>query len=274
MWQRWNQTTHIFEKSDTDGASWVPLPLSGSVITEGTVADARLSSNIPLKNAANVFTEDQTIDRAGPVFKGKITGGTRPIRFAQWGDGAAWLTQNIFWNGTGWSLDNTGFPGDIIQLDGTNGIGLYHATAGANPRAVTEKFRGGVDGAVYEDGRANGMGRWVTFTPTLTADAGTWTLGTSECAYMLIGRTCFIRIRLENTNLSTTPAVLTLGNLPQPAAVTITDNWNIFNGAAWLLDQFVQLLGGTSTLTIQKGAGGFYTTGAGTYIRQYFWYEF
>lgn len=47
MWQRWNQTTHIFEKSTDDGANWTPLPLDGSIISEGTVAAARLGSGTP-----------------------------------------------------------------------------------------------------------------------------------------------------------------------------------------------------------------------------------
>lgn len=41
MWQRWNQSTHIFEKSDNDGASWVPLPLDVSAFSEGVLAKAR-----------------------------------------------------------------------------------------------------------------------------------------------------------------------------------------------------------------------------------------
>lgn len=48
MWQRWNQSTHIFEKSDNDGASWTPLGLDGAIITEGSIADARLSANVIL----------------------------------------------------------------------------------------------------------------------------------------------------------------------------------------------------------------------------------
>jgi hypothetical protein len=41
------------------------LTLSASQITSGTLADARLSSNVPLKNAANTFTSDQVIDSGG-----------------------------------------------------------------------------------------------------------------------------------------------------------------------------------------------------------------
>jgi hypothetical protein len=45
-----HNTTH--ETGGTDAIT----NLSGSVITSGTVADARLSTNVPLKNAANTFT--------------------------------------------------------------------------------------------------------------------------------------------------------------------------------------------------------------------------
>ena len=37
MWQRYNQTGHIFEKSVDNGATWVPLPLNGAIITEGPI---------------------------------------------------------------------------------------------------------------------------------------------------------------------------------------------------------------------------------------------
>lgn len=41
----------------------VPL-LSASILTSGSLADARLSSNVPLKNAANTFTATQAINPA------------------------------------------------------------------------------------------------------------------------------------------------------------------------------------------------------------------
>lgn len=47
MWQRWNQSTHIFEKSDDNGAIWVPLPLSSAILTEGIVNPDRLGSGTP-----------------------------------------------------------------------------------------------------------------------------------------------------------------------------------------------------------------------------------
>lgn len=49
------------------GGSDAIVNLSGAVITTGTVADARLSANVALKNAENVFTADQRISRAVPI---------------------------------------------------------------------------------------------------------------------------------------------------------------------------------------------------------------
>jgi hypothetical protein len=53
---RWNPSTHIYELSTNDGASFAALPLNASIINEGSLADARLSSNIPLKDGTNAFT--------------------------------------------------------------------------------------------------------------------------------------------------------------------------------------------------------------------------
>ena len=61
MWQRWNQTTHIFEKSDDDGANWVPLPLDASILTEGTIPPSVLGGSLAYTNQQNLFTKRQTI---------------------------------------------------------------------------------------------------------------------------------------------------------------------------------------------------------------------
>lgn len=42
MWQRYNITSHIFELSSNNGASWAPMPLSAAAITEGVFAPARI----------------------------------------------------------------------------------------------------------------------------------------------------------------------------------------------------------------------------------------
>jgi len=61
MWQRYNGTTKIFEKSVDNGVSWAALGLDAAIITQGSLADARLSANIPKLNAANVFSVPQTV---------------------------------------------------------------------------------------------------------------------------------------------------------------------------------------------------------------------
>jgi len=60
MWQRYNQTTHIFEKSINNGASWTPMPIAASGI-EGTLGKANLPATIAYEDEGNIFTVDQKI---------------------------------------------------------------------------------------------------------------------------------------------------------------------------------------------------------------------
>jgi hypothetical protein len=206
MWQRWNQTTHIFEKSDDDGGSWVPLPLSGSVITEGTVADARLSSNVALKNIDNSFSADQSLAKTDPVFKLGHTGVTAKSRFSAWAGGAVYLNHNSFWNGTGWSLDDTSAVGSLIQHNG-NGFFVFRFTAGANPRTPVELFRVDNNGAFYERARTVPAGDWVDYTPTITITSGAGNIsgGTMNAAWSKVGSTLLVDITLSAfaTNVGT-----------------------------------------------------------------------
>jgi len=52
MWQRYNQASKIFEKSVDNGTNWTPLELDAAILTQGTIPDARLSSNVALHNAS------------------------------------------------------------------------------------------------------------------------------------------------------------------------------------------------------------------------------
>jgi len=49
-----------------DTASMLAGYKVATILTSGTLADARLSSNVPLKNTANTFTENQTISKSNP----------------------------------------------------------------------------------------------------------------------------------------------------------------------------------------------------------------
>ena len=79
-----------------------PVPTdNASLITSGTLSDARLSSNVPLKNTVNIFTQNQTINgdvytidfrvpmAANPVVKNiRATGVTRSLDYSFSGYGS------------------------------------------------------------------------------------------------------------------------------------------------------------------------------------------
>jgi len=46
-WLRWNDSTHIFEYSTDNGATYVPLPLNASVLNEGTLNPAVAPAGMP-----------------------------------------------------------------------------------------------------------------------------------------------------------------------------------------------------------------------------------
>lgn len=67
MWQRWVAATKIFEKSSDNGASWTPLGLDASIITQGVFDPARLPAvslpaNVAYKNINNNFSTTQNIN--------------------------------------------------------------------------------------------------------------------------------------------------------------------------------------------------------------------
>ena len=73
MWQRYNQTTHIFEKSTNDGASWTPLGLSADIITEGVFNAARIPASGKAQLPSSVAYEDETNDfQLTQYFRSKI----------------------------------------------------------------------------------------------------------------------------------------------------------------------------------------------------------
>lgn len=59
MWQRYNGTTKIFEKSTNDGASWSALDVSAAILLSGNLAVARM----PVSGAW-VLTGDLTVSAA------------------------------------------------------------------------------------------------------------------------------------------------------------------------------------------------------------------
>lgn len=124
MWQRWNSSTHIFEKSDNDGGSWVALPLNASVLNEGNLDSARLPNPITV----NLFVE-----KTRPELQIRSTG-TSKGRYISTSDNVFYLTANISFDGSNWNLDDTTKNGTIIALTpGNSNTVVYIVTAGSNP---------------------------------------------------------------------------------------------------------------------------------------------
>lgn len=102
-----------------------------------------------LLETANVFTDNQTIQKTRPVLV--VDGGDRPGRFAQFADGNAHQTVNISFDGSNWNLDDTSYPGGVFSYaDGNSNIlmQLRYTTAGTNPRTLTEVMRVNITGNV------------------------------------------------------------------------------------------------------------------------------
>jgi hypothetical protein len=59
MWQRWNGTTRIFEKSSDNGVVWTPLGLDASIITQGVIQIIRadgVADNVYVGDFRNLET--------------------------------------------------------------------------------------------------------------------------------------------------------------------------------------------------------------------------
>ena len=107
---------------NNDGTGIVNL--SGSSISTGTVGDARLSSNVPLKNAGNTFSANQTLSGGLTVNGGSIsssvdlnmTGNTVNAR-ALTGFGTVPQGAIVMWSGayntipSGWAVCDGGYHG-------------------------------------------------------------------------------------------------------------------------------------------------------------------
>lgn len=145
--------------------------LDGSILTTGTIPDARLSANVALRNAANTFTAgSQAISAANPNILLTDTSGTAQNRLATLSGATPALTFATLNDGMG------------IQTS------LILDRAGGTKS----------NGDFYEKGRTTPMGHWIN-VPYSAANfqangGGTWTVGAGAVvnnAYTLIGKTLF-----------------------------------------------------------------------------------
>lgn len=134
---RWNATSHIYELSTNDGASFAALPLNASIINEGILAKARQHGQTAYKDESNVFTVNQAVGSGSGVLTLTLNGGDGAA------EGAYLVLQQ---NSSTQSL--IGNHSAIFGSGSLNDLVLYTNIAGLPLRL----FSGGVEGINITDG--------------------------------------------------------------------------------------------------------------------------
>jgi len=238
MWQRYNQTTHIFEKSVDDGVVWTPLGLNASIITEGVMDPARLPPATP----PSPYTALTNVDNPWTVAQQKLPSHTSILG-----------SNSVFW------LDDTSAPANQRKwraVGYSSGV-LYwerfsatNVHQGSGPAFLND---GGLSVPLDILGGRNLSlaGGQIYFpstqVPTTTANAlddyeeGLWTpllgFGGSGAegaaytgqlgSYTKIGRKVTVCFHLAVSNKATRPGAMFVHNLPfAPANLTEMVNWN------------------------------------------------
>ncbi len=148
MWQRYNVTSKIFEKSVDNGANWTPLGLNASIITEGNLAPARQWISTAYTDNTNIFAVRQEINDHLI-----LRDNTQAV------DARVWRILNSAGNFYVQSTtDNIGAMQGAVQFTRTGNIIANGIT---------------LAGSGYD----SLMGAWTTYTPSFTADGAAPTIG-------------------------------------------------------------------------------------------------
>lgn len=123
-------------------------------------------------------------------------------------------------------------PGDLILCrNGTSNTGVvYFGTAQSAYLyfdSAAFNLSGGhvrTTGAYFELNRSIAQGYWSTYTPTLSAFAGSWYGGTRYFYYSLIGNICFINFQIENSATDATNNYIAI-SLPFPGQSPYGFSW-------------------------------------------------
>lgn len=206
MWQRWNQGTHIFEKSTDNGVNWSPLGLNASIITEGTLVDARLSANVALKNVANVFSQPQTISHPQPRLF--LANGNNIDCGIENPTHGLELVANTYWNGSNYVVLNSSFPSWILRLTAnSDAFSVYRAPSGGSV-AYSQLLSLDNLGKIYERARGIAIGQIQSWSPVGTTNEGAAIGGSIGAAYYaVIGNMIFWSIYCINFTI---PAITPL----------------------------------------------------------------
>lgn len=207
MWQRYNQTTHIFEKSTDNGVSWLPLPLSGAIITEGSISDAHLSANVALENVANVFGQDQIVYH-GAMPRWRLGDGTGPEGCVQLVTNAqVCLIYNAYYSPTGWHLNYAPYPGWFLNLTvGSDSAELFRIAA--NTTTPVRLWYVDNGGRICERQRTVALGSRTAWSPVGYSAEGAAIGGSVQAGYTIVGSTVFWNMYIVNFNLPAATSAL------------------------------------------------------------------
>jgi Collagen triple helix repeat (20 copies) len=162
-----------------------------SALTSGTLADARLSSNVPLKDAANTFTQNQTLNGTNNVAPNQTAASgssimTRDLVDARW---SKWFNSSelVHYNNTTGPLLNTapgsgaGSPIGSQMVVVTKGVWGFFLPV---PHWVTGNVRivsYWTDRNATNSGVSGNIAVWsdpLTYTPTTNTQTNTTGIGT------------------------------------------------------------------------------------------------
>jgi hypothetical protein len=206
VWERWNQFTKIFEKSTNNGASWTPLGLDASIITQGQIDPARLPTadpNIAYTNVNNQFTAYQNINADAARIQLNDTSAAVDKRKFE----ILSLAQEAWFH----FINDAETAQESIPLKLTR-TGDAHISA--NVRAGA---------GIFEAGRTVPMGHWVSIPYNAgrygTYPAGTWSVPSGSVArdkYCIIGQTLHYLCMMNamTTTGSVSHLALALAGLP------------------------------------------------------------
>jgi hypothetical protein len=201
-------------------------PLNATQLTSGTVPDARLSANVPLLNASNVFT--------GPI---------QELGLAMRLRNAVPPANSRLWQAV--TRDDSQFG--LTALDDA-GAALTAALILSRLGSLT------VSGDVTEKNRLTPMGHWTDFTPVLGVSAGTLSaLVNATCHSTLIGKTGVLGLYLSFT--LSAPATVTLA-LPAGWVSATYSTSTIMMGVSATLPGTAVATPGGAIITVYKDTGG------------------
>jgi len=200
-----NAAAIAWSKISKVGSSLADLATrSAGDLNSGTLLDARLSANVPLKDAANTFSAQQTFTA----------------------DNAIKISRNGICD---WIMDDTSQGVDLRKVIFTLNSGIYFIArltddeGSSTPVWQIERSTGNTNqsGAIIERGRGVALGEWIN-VPFSAGDftgngAMTWTVASGDVLfnmYTLIGKTMIWILQLDTTSVGGTPNTQLLATVP------------------------------------------------------------